>query len=97
MVPQLLAAFIYFHEFLRDSCPLLNTIDFFQRYYYYIEKGIDQRQVAGPPPEQLNRIKYSLPEHLRNSPLLAQDIAELHNEVLKDYDFSYRKSISMCF
>lgn len=71
------------------------TIALLQRYYYYIQKGIDARQVAGPPPGQMSRVKTSLPEKLRADSHLTPLLAELENEVLNDYDFSYRKSISM--
>uniref|UniRef100_H2ZMD9 Dynein axonemal heavy chain 3 n=1 Tax=Ciona savignyi TaxID=51511 RepID=H2ZMD9_CIOSA len=64
-----------------------------QRYYYYIQVGIDAKQLAGPPPGQIDRIQSSLPEHLRENGDLKAMQDELTEEILNDYDFSYRKSI----
>jgi len=66
----------------------------FQRYHYYITQGIDSRQLAGPPPGQMERIEHSLPEKLRENQDLATMLSELKDEVLSAYDFSYRQSIS---
>nr|XP_026696681.1 dynein heavy chain 3, axonemal [Ciona intestinalis] len=64
-----------------------------ERYYYYIQKGIDSKQLAGPPPGQMDRIESSLPENLRENVDLKILQQNLTDEVLNDYDFSYRKSI----
>ncbi|XP_039273758.2 dynein axonemal heavy chain 3-like isoform X3 [Styela clava] len=64
-----------------------------ERYYYYIQKGIAAEQIAGPPSGQMDRIKLSLPEKLRTNVNLTPHLSELNDEVLTDYDFSYRKSV----
>ena len=73
---------------------IFNLLSCLQRYYYYITKGIDSSQLAGPPPGQMERIQSTLPEKLIESQTLAPVLEELKDEVNSDFDFSYRKSIS---
>ena len=71
----------------------INRVANFQRYYYYIEKGINPCEISQPPPEQRYRLEEHLSDALLASPLLKELLAELHAEVGDDYDFSYRKSV----
>ncbi|XP_076804189.1 dynein axonemal heavy chain 3-like isoform X1 [Clavelina lepadiformis] len=64
-----------------------------ERYHYYITKGIAAHQLAGPPPGQMERIQRSLPEKLQDNSDLNLMMNDLREEVLKYYDFSYRKAI----
>ena len=66
----------------------------FQRYQYYITKGIPTSALAAQDPEVMDRVLQGrIPEKLRVNPDLENLIGELKGEVTTDYDFSVRKSI----
>ena len=71
-----------------------NSLFYFQRYKYYISKGIPGSALAYQEPEVMDRVLlWKIPEKLRADPDLEPLVNELKSEVAKDYDFSVRKSI----
>lgn len=69
--------------------------DVFQRYGYYIEKGIDSDMLAPPPDTQMENIMKLIPNPLLEATHLQSLLTDTKEEILYDYEFSLRKAISM--
>ena len=65
----------------------------FQRYYYYIERGIKKEMLAQQPREVVARMKDLIPSSLIHNPKLGPLTVTLEEEVDMDYEFSLRKAI----
>ena len=65
----------------------------FQRYYYYINKGIKKEMLAPTAPETMERVRAMIPDPLLNANNLQRLLKDLDVEVEKDYDYSVRKAI----
>ena len=66
---------------------------YFQRYYYYIERGIKREMVAPPETETIKKIKTLIPKEIVEDPKYNQSLSTLEEEVRMDFEFSVRKSI----
>ncbi|ESO89088.1 hypothetical protein LOTGIDRAFT_210054 [Lottia gigantea] len=64
-----------------------------ERYYYYIEKGINKEMLAPPQPGQLKEIENLVPQALLENPELEDIHTELIEEIHEDHRQSIRKSI----
>ena len=69
----------------------------FQRYYYYIDKGIKTDMVAAPHPTAMKKVKELIPDKLLEPPHLAKLVASLEEEVYCDYEYSVRKCIGQYY
>ena len=69
----------------------------FQRYYYYVEKGIHKSMIAPQDPVVMKNVANLIPNHLLNNHDLHYMIDDLSEEVNHDYEYSIRKSIGKCF
>ena len=69
-------------------------INYFQRYEYYISRGVPNHSLAAQGPEIMERIlQKRIPEKLQQNTELDPLVTELKQEVVSDYDFSVRKAI----
>jgi hypothetical protein len=68
---------------------------YFQRYCYYIEKGIKKEMLAEQPPEVMARMKNLIPDYLLENPKLGETLSHLEEEVDANYEFSLRKCIGL--
>ena len=78
----------------------LPLIDFnfilFQRYHFYITKGVCKNSLAKYDPAVMKRILASkIPVRMKSDPELETLLKMLFNEVEEDYTFSIRKAIGM--
>ena len=65
----------------------------FQRYYYYIQKGIKREMLAPNAPETMRRVRSMIPSPLLVAPNLQTLLRDLDGEVEQDYEHSVRKAI----
>jgi hypothetical protein len=67
---------------------------FFQRYHFYITKGVRKDSLANCDPAIVKRILANkIPARLKSDPELETLLSGLFNEVEDDYSFSIRKAI----
>ena len=65
----------------------------FQRYYYYIERGINKSMIAPQDPIIMKNVANLIPSPLLSNSDLHLMIDDLSEEVNGDYEYSIRKSI----
>jgi len=65
----------------------------FQRYYYYIQKGIDRTMIASPNSAIMKNVCNLVPSPLLTNSELDPMINDLAEEINHDYEYSVRKSI----
>ncbi|XP_052264555.1 dynein axonemal heavy chain 3-like isoform X1 [Dreissena polymorpha] len=64
-----------------------------ERYYYYIDKGIDKSMIAVPDPSMMKNVCGLVPSALLTNNELDHMIQDLSEEINHDYEYSIRKSI----
>jgi len=64
-----------------------------QRYYYYIDKGIDKSMIAVPESSMMKNVCGLVPSALLTNSELDPIIQNLSEEINHDFEYSIRKSI----
>ncbi|XP_053383461.1 dynein axonemal heavy chain 3-like [Mercenaria mercenaria] len=64
-----------------------------ERYYYYVEKGINKSMIAVPDPSIMKNVCSMVPSGLLTNHELNPMIQDLSEEINHDYEYSIRKSI----
>ena len=65
----------------------------FQRYYYYIHKGIKKEMLSPTAAETMERVRSMIPHPLLEASHLQTLVQDLDGEVEQDYEYSVRKAI----
>ena len=68
-------------------------IQYFQRYYYYIDRGIHKSMIAPQNAEVMKNVASLIPNPLLANTDLHPMVDDLSEEVNNDYEHSIRKSI----
>jgi hypothetical protein len=76
----------FYNILLLSSC-------FTQRYYYYVERGINKSMIAVPDPSIMKNVCGMVPSSLLTNHELDPMIQDLSEEINHDYEYSIRKSI----
>ena len=74
--------------------PICDSLVSFQRYNYYITKGITSSMLAPPPDNMMDNVRGHIPPHLLEEHNLLKLRQATEDEIVGDYDFSSRKAIS---
>ena len=64
-----------------------------ERYDYYIENGMDKSMIAPLPEAQFDVFYAYISDNLKNQSCMKEISESIRDDVIKDYDYSMRKSI----
>jgi dynein heavy chain len=64
-----------------------------ERYNYYIQNGLDKSMIAPLPEAQFDVFYGYISQKLKSQPCMKEISESIRDDVIKDYDFSMRKSI----